>query len=94
MLPTNLLSSTIFSTPTITMAERPQALVYRGRATSDQCPEAVTRLLETAKNHFNVTYCGPDEAFDIFPDVLAQAAVYAYPGGPGRTVHSLQLKSE
>ncbi|KAI9148827.1 hypothetical protein HJFPF1_10869 [Paramyrothecium foliicola] len=28
------------------MAEQPQALVYRGRATSDQCPEAFAHLDE------------------------------------------------
>lgn len=61
-----------------------QALVYRGEAACEGCPEAVAQLLETSAYHFNVTFCGPDEAVDISPEILAHAAVYAYPGGPGK----------
>lgn len=64
--------------------ERPLALVYRGDAACEGCPEAVAALLEQSPRHFNVTFCGPGQEVDISPSILAQAAVYAYPGGPGK----------
>lgn len=60
-----------------------RALVYRGSAACDGCPEAVARLLETSSHQFNVTYCGPSEEVDISPDNLKGVALYAFPGGPG-----------
>lgn len=66
--------------------ERPLALVYRGDAACEGCPEAVAALLEKSPRHFNVTFCGPGQEADISPSILAQAAVYAYPGGPGKSI--------
>lgn len=73
------------------LTERPQALVYRGDAACPGCPEAVAHLLETSPYHFNVTFCGPAETLDITPETLAQASVYAYPGGPGTSLNNLLI---
>lgn len=59
--------------------DRPTALVYRGPASSEGCPEAVGRLLEAQS--FRVVYCGPDEEVDVSAESLAGAQVYAQPGG-------------
>ena len=62
------------------------ALVYRGNAVCEGCPEAVAALLEKSPRHFNVTFCGPGQKVDISPSILARAAVFAYPGGPGKSL--------
>lgn len=64
-------------------ATTPRALVYRGPSACKGCPEAVQRLLQSSKFGFNVTFCGPTEDNKLTPELLAQAAVYAFPGGPG-----------
>ncbi|MEU6077022.1 BPL-N domain-containing protein [Micromonospora sp. NPDC047074] len=59
--------------------DRPLALVYRGPAACSGCAEAVAALLRTTG--FRTGYCGPDERRQISPSTLAEAAVYAQPGG-------------
>ncbi len=59
----------------------PLALVYRGPAACLGCPEAVATVLVNSPLNFNVAFVGPDENLDITTDTLAQAAVYAQPGG-------------
>jgi hypothetical protein len=74
--------------------DRPLALVYRGDAVCDDCSDAVAALLEKSPRRFNVTFCGPDEDVDLSPDLLAQAAVYAFPGGPGKSLSFGRLASD
>ncbi|MGY0004241.1 BPL-N domain-containing protein [Micromonospora sp. I033] len=59
----------------------PLALVYRGPAACSGCAEAVAALLRDSPAQFRTEYCGPDEQRQISSDVLAEAAVYAQPGG-------------
>lgn len=66
-----------------TMASQLQALVYRGPAACDGCPEAVARLLRTSPSKLNITYIGPHEDVQITAETLSKADVYAQPGGGG-----------
>lgn len=61
--------------------DRPLALVYRGPASCGGCSEAVAALLRSTRSQFRTTYCGPAERLPVSPDTLAEAAVYAQPGG-------------
>jgi glutamine amidotransferase-like uncharacterized protein len=70
-----LASSTMAST-------RPKALVYRGPAACDGCPEAVAHLLKTSSSNFDVTYVGPEDT-NITAEVLKSADIFAQPGGGG-----------
>lgn len=66
-------------------ATRPKALVYRGSAACDGCPESVAHLLRTSPSNYEVTYAGPKEKVDITEESLSQVDVFAVPGGPGGT---------
>jgi hypothetical protein len=57
---------------------QPLALIYRGPATTDGCPEAVAALLS---GQYSVGYTGPSEDYPLTADSLAEAALYAQPGG-------------
>ncbi|RJQ82121.1 BPL-N domain-containing protein [Amycolatopsis panacis] len=57
---------------------QPLALVYRGPASTDDCPEAVAALLD---GQYRVAYIGPDEEYPLTAYSLAKAALYAQPGG-------------
>jgi glutamine amidotransferase-like uncharacterized protein len=57
------------------------ALVYRGPASLPGCPEAVAELLASSRWGFDVRYVGPDEDTPLNARTLAEAAVYAQPGG-------------
>jgi hypothetical protein len=57
---------------------RPLALVYRGPASTEGCPEAVAALLGS---QYRVAYTGPDEEYPLTAESLAKAALYAQPGG-------------
>ncbi|MGS2617883.1 BPL-N domain-containing protein [Micromonospora sp. LZ34] len=59
----------------------PLALVYRGPAACSGCAEAAAALLRSAPAGFRTEYCGPDEERQISRSTLAEAAVYAQPGG-------------
>lgn len=58
--------------------QRPKAIVYRGAAASDNCPEAVAALLESSPYKFQVQYADTLQA-----NTLEGVSVYAFPGGPG-----------
>ncbi|KAA0017040.1 hypothetical protein FOY51_25565 [Antrihabitans cavernicola] len=60
---------------------RPVALVYRGPASCAGCSEAVANLLQTSPTPFRTVFCGPDEATPLTAANLANATVYAQPGG-------------
>lgn len=60
---------------------QPRALVYRGPASSEGCPEAVAGLLARSLWGFEVRYVGPAEDLPLTRATLAAAAVYAQPGG-------------
>ncbi|MEA5366340.1 BPL-N domain-containing protein [Amycolatopsis sp., V23-08] len=57
---------------------RPLALVYRGKASTGACSDAVADLLRT---RLRVEFCGPEENLPLTAESLAKAAVYAQPGG-------------
>jgi glutamine amidotransferase-like uncharacterized protein len=57
------------------------ALVYRGPASTSGCAEAVAGALKHSRWDLEVRYVGPKEALKLGPEALAQALVYAQPGG-------------
>ena len=57
------------------------ALVYRGPASVEGCPEAVAELLEESRWGFDVRYVGPREKVHLGQSALDGAALYAQPGG-------------
>lgn len=57
------------------------ALVYRGPAALPGCPEAVANLLRLSKWNFDVRYVGPKESIELRRNTLADAVLYAQPGG-------------
>lgn len=59
----------------------PLALVYRGRAACHGCSEAVAQLLRASDVGFRVAYVGRREKYPLNSTSLAQAALYAQPGG-------------
>ena len=61
--------------------DQPLALVYRGPATTDGCPEAVAAALRRSRWNLAVQFVGPKEELQLGPEALARAAVYAQPGG-------------
>jgi glutamine amidotransferase-like uncharacterized protein len=72
-----------FAAPTKDSSSRPKALVYRGPAACDGCPESVGHLLETSASKFEIIYVGPKEKNDITKETLSNADVFAQPGGGG-----------
>lgn len=62
-------------------ASRPVALVYRGPAACDGCPETIATRLQESDYRFRVIYVGPAERLKITPAALAGAALYVQPGG-------------
>ncbi|WP_179853010.1 BPL-N domain-containing protein [Streptomyces sp. 1331.2] len=58
---------------------RPLALVYRGPAACEGCPEAARTMLE--HGGFAVRYVGPRERLRFGPSALAGVALYVQPGG-------------
>lgn len=61
--------------------EPPVALVYRGPASLPGCPEAVAALLASSRWGFDVRYVGPAEDVPLSRHALANAVIYAQPGG-------------
>ncbi|MGW1290917.1 BPL-N domain-containing protein [Streptomyces sp. NPDC001118] len=57
------------------------ALVYRGPAALQGCPEAVADLLASGPWNLDVRYTGPREALPLSAASLSQAVLYAQPGG-------------
>ncbi|MEV6813219.1 BPL-N domain-containing protein [Micromonospora sp. NPDC051296] len=72
--------------------ERPLALVYRGPAACSGCAEAVAALLRSAPTPFRTEYCGPGEQRQISRSTLAEAVIYAQPGGDNVTPAWRQLR--
>lgn len=60
---------------------QPSALVYRGPASLPGCPEAVAALLKGSRWDFDVRYVGPYEEIALSSRALADATLYAQPGG-------------
>ena len=69
------------TTTTLPKSALPTALVYRGPASVEGCPEAMAAILRSGPAPFNVVYCGPDEAVPLSRDALDQAVLYGQPGG-------------
>ncbi len=60
----------------------PLALVYRGPAARPtECSDAVAHLLRSSPRGFDVHFVGPQGELPLKPKVLAEAAIYAQPGG-------------
>ena len=57
------------------------ALVYRGPASVPGCPEAVASLLAEPRWGLDVRFVGPHEALPLTERTLADAELYAQPGG-------------
>lgn len=78
-----LLTATACSRPSASSdaAEPLSALVYRGPGACDGCAEAVAALLKRAPRPFTVRYVGPGEDVHLTAAGLADADVYAQPGG-------------
>ncbi len=61
---------------------RPLALVYRGSAARPSAvSDTVANLLRSSSRGFDVRFVGPDGEFPLAPKILAQATIYAQPGG-------------
>lgn len=60
---------------------RPLAMVYRGPASCSGCSEAVAALLETNPTSYRTRFVGPGEDLDVSAKNLADAVIYAQPGG-------------
>jgi hypothetical protein len=60
------------------------AVVYRGSTTCADCSESVGRLLKNSPHHFEIKYAGSGEAVALSPELLSQADLYTYPGGPAQ----------
>ena len=75
-------------------SSRPKALIYRGPAACNGCPESVAHLLKSSSYKFEVTYAGPKEKVDIDESSLDKVDIVAFPGGPDlnknwrRSVHT------
>ena len=74
--------ATLATTAMASSSARPKALVYRGPAACDGCPESVAHLLRTSTSNFDVTYVGPNDNA-ITANILKGADVFAQPGGGG-----------
>lgn len=72
-------TSTSAAAPAPSSNGRPIALVYKGQAACDGCPEAAKSMLE--RNGFDVRYIGPNQPTHFSAESLAQAALYVQPGG-------------
>ncbi|KAL2869035.1 uncharacterized protein BJX67DRAFT_348648 [Aspergillus lucknowensis] len=77
LITTLLVGKVTFGQP----ATRPKALVYRGPAACDGCPEAVAALLKSSPSNFDVKFAGPQEEVDITATSLGGVQLYAQPGG-------------
>lgn len=62
-------------------SSNPLALVYSGPASLPGCPEAVADLLAASARGFRVDFVGPDEHWPLSAASLAEATLYAQPGG-------------
>ncbi|CRG86454.1 putative protein C23C11,06c [Talaromyces islandicus] len=79
----SILSFLVFGT---VMAARdshssPKALIYRGPAACDGCPESVAALLQSSSSNFEVEYAGPNEEIDINAESLSDVDLFVQPGG-------------
>lgn len=79
--PLSVLRDVLSHTPAPAGTDRDEtlALVYRGPATLPGCPEAVAAVLE--ETGMRVKYVGPREWRRLDGPTLAEAALYAQPGG-------------
>ncbi len=59
-------------------SSQPIALIYRGPATCEGCPESVAALL---KSSYKIVYAGPEEKVDVDEETLSIAKLYVQPGG-------------
>jgi hypothetical protein len=61
----------------------PKALIYRGPAACDGCPESVAALLQSSATKFAIQYAGPNEKIDINAESLSKVDLFVQPGGGG-----------
>lgn len=60
-----------------------KALIYRGPAACDGCPESVAALLQSSASNFDIEYAGPHEKIDINAESLSDVDLFVQPGGGG-----------
>lgn len=63
---------------------RPKAIIYRGPAACEDCPESLASRLELSSSHFEVKFAGPNEDIDITAETLRGVQLYVQPGGGGK----------
>lgn len=63
---------------------RPKALIYRGPAACEDCPESIASRLKSSASHFEVKFAGPNEDIDITAEALKDVQLYVQPGGGGK----------
>jgi glutamine amidotransferase-like uncharacterized protein len=61
--------------------QRPVALVYRGPAACDGCPEAAADMLARQPQHFVIRYIGPRQRLRFSARALRGVALFVLPGG-------------
>lgn len=63
---------------------QPHAVVYTGKSIGPSLSEDLGKLLEKSSRKFKVTLAGPNipGAPEITPELLGQATLVAFPGGP------------
>jgi len=66
--------------------DRMRAMIYRGQAACEGCPESVETLLKQAYPTIDIIFAGPDEATHISSETLGQVEIFVQPGGPGMLV--------
>lgn len=74
----------LVATTGVLAAPPPKALVYRGPAVCEGCPESVADLLKDSPWNFTVSFAGPNEDIDVTEKSLKDVQVFAFPGGPGK----------
>ncbi|MEI8082784.1 MAG: BPL-N domain-containing protein [Actinomycetes bacterium] len=83
MAPADAATASVAVTPAVAAVavQSPVALVYRGPAACDGCPEAAARLLRNSPQHFATRYVGPKEGLKLEPASFAGVSLYVQPGG-------------
>ena len=63
-----------------------KALIYHGPKACEGCPESLAELL-SKRSGLDITteFVGPTGKVDLSPEILKDADIYAYPGGPGQS---------
>lgn len=78
--------ATAMSSPKPNTSQPIRVMIYRGKNSTEECPESVARLFKStfpSKGAVKITYAGPDERVQINANTLSRVDVFAQGGGPG-----------